>query len=122
MRWATRWVSTRVFPLPAPASTRSGPSVVRTASRWGGFKASINVTLCPPRNERLVIVMKLELEIIFLGGFSGEVDDAAAEHDRPPQAILQSDILLVGPGQALQVLQAEVSHIGAEPRFLHVRF
>src|SRR6185312_7317747 len=37
-RCATRWVSTRVFPEPAPAITSSGPSVVSTASRWAGFR------------------------------------------------------------------------------------
>src|SRR5262245_27208128 len=31
---------TRVLPEPAPARTRSGPSVVRTASRWGGFSSA----------------------------------------------------------------------------------
>ena len=38
IRCATRWVSTRVFPEPAPAITSSGPSVCRTASRWAGFR------------------------------------------------------------------------------------
>ena len=38
IRWATLWVSTRVFPEPAPAITSSGPSVCRTASRWAGFR------------------------------------------------------------------------------------
>ena len=37
IRRATRWVSTRVLPLPAPASTSSGPSPWRTASRCGGL-------------------------------------------------------------------------------------
>ena len=31
--WAMRTVSTRVLPVPAPASTRTGPSSVSTASR-----------------------------------------------------------------------------------------
>ena len=35
--WAMRVVSTRVLPVPAPASTRTGPSVVSTASRCSGF-------------------------------------------------------------------------------------
>src|SRR4029450_4761943 len=35
-----RWVKTRVLPEPAPAKMRSGPSVWRTASRWGGFRFS----------------------------------------------------------------------------------
>ena len=30
--WAMRYVNTRVLPDPAPAKTRSGPSVQRTAS------------------------------------------------------------------------------------------
>src|SRR5437868_11982707 len=39
-RCAMRRVNTRVFPEPAPAITSSGPSVVRTASRWAGFRSS----------------------------------------------------------------------------------
>src|SRR5918995_2233882 len=37
-----RCVSTRVFPLPAPARMSSGPSVCSTASSWVGFKDSSN--------------------------------------------------------------------------------
>src|SRR6266566_302569 len=40
MRWATRYVSTRVLPEPAPAITSKGPSVASTASRWAGFKSA----------------------------------------------------------------------------------
>ena len=40
---AMRYVSTRVLPEPAPASTRSGPWVVTTASRWGPFKVSMSM-------------------------------------------------------------------------------
>src|SRR5438105_9476111 len=39
-RWAMRCAMTRVLPLPAPASTSSGPSPARTASRCGGFRSS----------------------------------------------------------------------------------
>src|SRR6267378_4745733 len=39
-RCAMRWAMTRVLPLPAPASTSSGPSPARTASRCGGFRSS----------------------------------------------------------------------------------
>src|SRR3990172_1299070 len=35
---AIRWAMTRVLPLPAPASTSSGPSPAVTASRCGGFR------------------------------------------------------------------------------------
>ena len=35
---ATRWVSTLVLPLPAPAKIKSGPSVYSTASRCSLFK------------------------------------------------------------------------------------
>src|SRR5919109_2708270 len=37
IRWATRWVRTRVLPDPAPATIRVGPSVDSTASRWASF-------------------------------------------------------------------------------------
>src|SRR4051794_268390 len=35
---AMRWVSTRVLPEPAPATTRSGPPRWVTASRWAGLR------------------------------------------------------------------------------------
>ena len=35
--WAMRVVSTRVLPVPAPASTSTGPSSVSTASRCSGL-------------------------------------------------------------------------------------
>jgi hypothetical protein len=39
-RWTIRCVSTRVLPEPAPATTRTGPSVARTASRWAGLRSA----------------------------------------------------------------------------------
>ena len=38
MRFAMRFMSTVVLPLPAPARMSSGPSVARTASRWRGLR------------------------------------------------------------------------------------
>jgi hypothetical protein len=38
-RCAVRKTKTRVFPLPAPAITRNGPSVAKTASSWAGFSS-----------------------------------------------------------------------------------
>jgi hypothetical protein len=35
--WARRVVSTRVFPVPAPASTSNGPSAAVTAASCSGF-------------------------------------------------------------------------------------
>src|SRR6185437_1354758 len=43
---AIRWVITLVFPLPGPAKTSSGPSVVVTASRWGWFSPE-SKSVCP---------------------------------------------------------------------------
>ena len=40
IRWAMRWVSTRVLPDPAPATTSSGPSAWATASCWTGLRPS----------------------------------------------------------------------------------
>jgi hypothetical protein len=37
-RLASRAVSAAVLPVPAPASISTGPSVVSTASRWGGLR------------------------------------------------------------------------------------
>src|SRR5579884_3639821 len=36
-RWAMRWVITLVLPLPAPASSRRGPSTCSAAARCSGF-------------------------------------------------------------------------------------
>ena len=47
-RWAMRVVSTRVLPVPAPASTRTGPSVASTASRCSGFSLSSHGVARPP--------------------------------------------------------------------------
>src|SRR5215204_5808915 len=38
-----RWVSTRVLPDPAPATTSSGPPRCTTASSWSGFRPSKSV-------------------------------------------------------------------------------
>ena len=38
IRWAMRVVSTRVLPVPAPASTSTGPSVASTAWRCSGLR------------------------------------------------------------------------------------
>ena len=38
IRWAMRVVSTRVLPVPAPASTSTGPSVASTAARCSGLR------------------------------------------------------------------------------------
>ena len=38
--WAMRVVKTRVLPVPAPASTSTGPSSVSTASRCSGLRSS----------------------------------------------------------------------------------
>ena len=38
--WARRVTSTRVLPVPAPASTRTGPSVALTASSWPSLRPS----------------------------------------------------------------------------------
>jgi hypothetical protein len=43
-----RYVRTLVFPLPAPANTKSGPEAWQTASLWAGFKSlrkSISISL-----------------------------------------------------------------------------
>jgi hypothetical protein len=41
-RCARRWVSTRVLPEPAPATTRTGPSTAVTAARWASFSPTSN--------------------------------------------------------------------------------
>src|SRR5512137_791876 len=40
MRYAARWVSTRVFPDPGPASTKTGPAPAVTAWRCWGLSLS----------------------------------------------------------------------------------
>ncbi len=42
---ATLWVSTRVLPLPGPASTRSGPRPWVTAFFWASFNPCKTLTI-----------------------------------------------------------------------------
>ena len=49
MRYATRWVSRRVLPEPAPAMTSTGPSGAITASRWTGFSPATRSSLTRPK-------------------------------------------------------------------------
>ena len=54
-RWAMRAVKTRVLPLPAPASTRTAPSVVSTGSRCSSFKSKTfmeDIISYPPRFDK----------------------------------------------------------------------
>ena len=54
-RWAMRAVKTRVLPLPAPASTRTAPSVVSTGSRCSSFRSKTfmeDIISYPPRFDK----------------------------------------------------------------------
>ena len=42
IRWVTRWAMVLVFPAPAPATMRRGPSVCKTACFWAVFKAFLS--------------------------------------------------------------------------------
>src|SRR5215207_7980226 len=42
---AARWVSTRVLPLPAPASTSIGPTGAETAARWASFRVASRLSI-----------------------------------------------------------------------------
>ena len=44
-RYAIRWVSTRVFPEPAPATMRSGLPSCTTAARCSGFSPSRSASI-----------------------------------------------------------------------------
>src|SRR5262245_50328398 len=72
-----RWVRTRVLPLPAPASTSSGPSVDSTARRCSGFRPSRICAACktpgPPRASALD-----------RGGGGGSVSDPRARRAPEP--------------------------------------
>ena len=37
IRWATRWASVCVLPVPAPAMMRSGPAGAVAAASWAAF-------------------------------------------------------------------------------------
>ena len=49
IRLAMRWMSTVVFPLPAPASSSSGPSVASTALCCSGFRWANSRAMAPRR-------------------------------------------------------------------------
>ena len=68
-----RWVSTRVLPDPAPATTSSGPSWCSTASRWSGLR---------PCEDRVVVGGVGERA----GGSVGRHGSAERTAVRPPSA------------------------------------
>ena len=71
-----RVVITRVLPVPAPARTSSGPSVVETASRWAGF--SVDSSALSACNTRLWF-MRRGAGVVPRGNV---FIPRAAEHDR----------------------------------------
>ena len=68
MRFAMRYVSTRVLPLPAPASTSSGPSVQRTASFWAGFRESMSIGIGRAFFRNVAVVRRCILPLLGLRG------------------------------------------------------
>ena len=61
-------VNTFVFPLPAPAITITGPSVVVTASLWAGLRfvsKSINYS-CFSKNSSYVVTLSIKLPSLLI--------------------------------------------------------
>jgi hypothetical protein len=54
-RFAIRWVRTLVFPEPAPAIIKSGPSRLSTASLWAGFN--------PLNISKVILLVVIQKEI-----------------------------------------------------------
>ena len=61
IRWAMRWVSTRVLPEPAPATTSSGPFSCTTASSWSGFRPSRERRRAAPATTERAGILVVEL-------------------------------------------------------------
>jgi hypothetical protein len=57
MRYAIRCATTRVFPLPAPARMRSGPSVVVTARACSGFRRDTISAARAARRSSIALAM-----------------------------------------------------------------
>ena len=65
IRLATRWVNTRVLPLPAPASTRTGPDKASTAAAWcllspENITSLISVAECRKINVNAQYIKKVD--------------------------------------------------------------
>src|SRR5207302_6027240 len=114
IRWATGWVSTRVLPDPAPATTRIGPLGWVTASRWTGFspssqevvsKGSGSAVIRPPSYGLAVTAEALGSRDDQLEGAVGrreaghlDVDEAGVE-GRLPDVVLVQLLAALGPNR-----------------------
>src|SRR5437588_2311949 len=75
-----RWVSTRVLPDPAPATTSSGPSVQSTASRCFGLRVSSDgATAISRRSFRLGHGPPRECRAALGGGGRAAASERAAQ-------------------------------------------
>ena len=57
--WAMRVVSARVFPVPAPANSKSGPSSARTAARCSSLRPS---SIGPTRRSSILALAPADIE------------------------------------------------------------
>src|SRR5512133_1258444 len=120
IRCTTRYVSTRVLPEPAPAMTRSGPSVARTASRWGGLRSarycSGDATAMRPMLASPAVRLALMIE-----GQEGvtwddwvALADACEEHG--VESLFRSDHYISGSDETRPVLDAWATIAGLAAR------
>src|SRR6185503_10899414 len=108
-RWAIRPVRTRVFPLPAPARTRSGPPGCSTAWRCTGFSCT----------GGSVLQSNLEVEVVFL---LGPLETRSAlnllpfQEEAPGHAVLRAELIFRAPGEVARIIEKEVArHILSDP-------
>src|SRR5216684_4593472 len=99
IRWAMRWVRTRVLPYPAPATTSSGPWPCTTASSLSGLRPSAGTGIVTPSYGRGVTPFRELAERLQrrqqIGAVAAELGAMGGgqrlDHGRPP----------VGQGQSL---------------------
>src|SRR3989304_176963 len=78
-----RWAMTRVLPLPAPARTRSGPSVWTTASCWAGFSPARISSGTRPRPSPPRSAPPPRPRPAFVGDLHYHVPQAVQQDDEP---------------------------------------
>src|SRR4029453_16438293 len=111
MRWAMRWVRTRVLPDPAPATTSSGPSAWVTASdctgwspssRVGGVSAAIARTIVGATRRCDADPMTERVPYDEFSMFHENAEEFGLPWDGPPT--VRREAVEVEPGRRLSAL------------------
>src|SRR3954452_17658463 len=126
IRCATRYVSTRVLPEPAPAMTSSGPSVVSAASRCGGLRSARYCSGEATATRSMLASPAVRLALMIEGQEGVTWDDwvalASACEEHGVEALFRSDHYISGIDEPRPALDAWTTLAGLAARTTKLQF